>query len=347
VVRAECQWAGGVGQSDGVRIAIVGTELCAVDRRGGGLEQVLRRWADWLAAHHEVVVVSHGDPQPGADPYDTVAVPHREDLDAVLAGLAPDVVSLHNRPQWGPRCPPGASVAVTFHNYPAAWKTSRRSLPAATPASAVSAALASAAAARLSLTDVTVTPPSIDPAFVDAPPRSPRPVVLAPNRLMAKKGIRQLLEVAGRPEFATVTFAFADVISPWRRPTGEHRALRSEIGATANAELFPPAPDPPALARRYASAGAVACPAQEPEGLGLVALEAQACRVPLVTTDVGGLREATFSPNWCVPPGDLDALASALAEALRSTGSAGARDRVLDRFSPEASGRAFEAWLLG
>src|SRR5579864_2184595 len=31
---------------DLVRVAIVGTELCALDRRGGGLEHVVLRWAD-------------------------------------------------------------------------------------------------------------------------------------------------------------------------------------------------------------------------------------------------------------------------------------------------------------
>lgn len=334
-------------------MAIVGTELCALDERGGGLERAVLRWASALgAAGHEVVRVSYA---PGPRPRGDVAVVERpSDLRRVLRGLAPDVVSLHNRPQWARSCPAGARVHVTFHNYLRAWKVRARAWPsvrAAAPGlalSAVSRALAGAAAQALGVPvdHVALTPPSIDEAFVCPPARAPSPVVLSPNRLLRKKGVLDLLAVARCAELRDVEFAFADLLSPWLAPTAEHRALRAAVARVPNARLFAPAASAAELAARYATSGVVACPAREPEGLGLVPLEAQACGAPVVTTDVGGLREATFAPNRCIPPGDRDALASALIHALSTDGpQADARRAVLAQHSPNAAGAVFLRWV--
>ena len=330
-----------------MRIAIVGTELCAVDARGGGLEQVLRRWAAALGERHHVVVVSH---QPGGRPLvpddvsERVVVATTADLGPALQRIAPDAISLHNRPRWVALCDPRAVVGVTFHNYPSAWKSAVRRPPPAR-LSAVSESLASAACERLGGAEVSVVPPSIDPVYLQPRERRPAPIVLSPNRLMGKKGVVELLAAARRPELAAVSFEFADLISPWLRPTAEHRRLREAIGAVDNASLFAPT-GAPGLVARYATAGVVVCAAQEPEGLGLVPLEAQACGAPVVTTDAGGLREATFAPNECVAVGDADALADALVRALHRDGAPAARHAVLDRYTPAASAAALERWLL-
>jgi len=342
-----------------VRVAIVGTELCALDEAGGGLEHVVLRWADALVGEHDVVLVScaPGGRPPGGGG-DVVVLERPSDLAPALRRLAPDLVSLHNRPQWGRLCPPGSAVAVTFHNFPPAWKVTARSWDAtrafaAGPRmalSAVSPTLAGAAAAALGVpaARVAVVPPSIDPAFVDAPPRAPRGVVLSPNRLLRKKGVLDLLAVASRPRLRDVEFAFADLLSPWLAPTAEHRSLRAAIGRVRNARLFAPATTAAELAERYATSGVVACAAREPEGLGLVPLEAQACRAPVVTTDAGGLRDATFPPNRCIPPRDLDALEAALVHALQhpSDGEA-ARRAVLAQYAPNAAGARFLRWVVG
>lgn len=316
-----------------MRIAIVGTELCAVDARGGGLERVLLRWAEHLGSNHDVAIVSVDRPA---------------ELPTALRRIAPDLVSLHNRPQWSELVPGPARCAVTFHNYPAAWMVERADAPRLPPipASAVSGALARAAEDLLGRR-VGVTPPSIDPAFVEEADWLPEPVVLSPNRLLRKKGVEGLLAVAGRPEFASTTFAFADLISPWARPTAEHHALRAAIDRVPNAVRFPAARSAADLAERYRRSAVVACPVTEEEGLGLVALEAQACGVPLVSVDLGGLREATFPPNRCVPPADPDALAEALRLSFGRdpTAGEGPRRAVLARHSPAVSGAAFEAWL--
>jgi glycosyltransferase involved in cell wall biosynthesis len=336
-----------------VRVAIVGTELCALDQRGGGLERVVLRWAEALAtAGHEVLRLSFAPAGPPLG--DVITVERPSDLAHALRRAAPDLVSLHNRPQWGRLCPPGARVAVTFHNFPRAWRVRAGSwagVRAAAPAcrfSAVSGALAAAAADALGgpCEGVAVTPPSIDPAFVCPPPRAPARVVLSPNRLLRKKGVLDLLAVARRPGLRDVEFAFADLLSPWPAPTAEHRALRAAVARVRNASLFAPAATPADLAARYATAGVVACPAREPEGLGLVPLEAQACGAPVVTTDVGGLREATFPPNRCIPPGDRDALMVALIDALSTSApQADARRSVLAQHSPNAAGATFLRWV--
>jgi glycosyltransferase involved in cell wall biosynthesis len=340
-----------------VRVAIVGTELCALDEAGGGLEHVVLRWGEALSAEHDVVIVSYAPGgRPPRPPNDAIVLERPADLGAALRRIGPDLVSLHNRPEWARLVPPGSAAAVTFHNFPRAWKVRARSW-AATRAragapgvvcAAVSATLAVTAASALGLPAgrVAVTPPSIDPAFIDPPPRAPGPVVLSPNRLLRKKGVLDLLAVAQRPVLRDVEFLFADLLSPWLAPTAEHVALRAAVARVPNAHLFAPASSARALAERYATSGVVACPAREPEGLGLVPLEAQACRAPVVTTDAGGLRDATFPPNRCIPPSDLDALAEALVRALRASDDGErARRAVIDQHSPNAAGAHFLRWV--
>ena len=54
------------------------------------------------------------------------------------------------------------------------------------------------------------------------------------------------------------------------------------------------------------------------EGLPLVILEAMAAGLPIVTTDVGGIPEiARRESAWFCPPGDAEALARAMLEAIR------------------------------
>ncbi|MDW8345220.1 MAG: glycosyltransferase, partial [Verrucomicrobiae bacterium] len=79
------------------------------------------------------------------------------------------------------------------------------------------------------------------------------------------------------------------------------------------------------------------------EGLSMALIEAAACGLPIVATDVGGNREIVQPPHAgrLVPPQDPRALATALDEilsdeALRKTLSANARQTAVDRFSVAA-----------
>jgi glycosyltransferase involved in cell wall biosynthesis len=64
-----------------------------------------------------------------------------------------------------------------------------------------------------------------------------------------------------------------------------------------------------------AGAAAVVLPSRD-EGFGLPVLEALACNVPVVCSDVPALREVAGDQAHLVPVGDAEALSAALLSAL-------------------------------
>jgi glycosyltransferase involved in cell wall biosynthesis len=81
----------------------------------------------------------------------------------------------------------------------------------------------------------------------------------------------------------------------------------------------------------------------EIEGFSLALLEAMARGLPCIATDAGGNAEALSDGcGWLFPPGDVDALAKALARALEDPDAARAlgaraRERVFDHFDVSAT----------
>jgi glycosyltransferase involved in cell wall biosynthesis len=69
------------------------------------------------------------------------------------------------------------------------------------------------------------------------------------------------------------------------------------------------------LYRVVAGAATVVLPSRD-EGFGLPVLEALACNVPVVCSDIPALREVAGGQATLVPYGDVDALADALTSAL-------------------------------
>ncbi len=84
------------------------------------------------------------------------------------------------------------------------------------------------------------------------------------------------------------------------------------------------------------------------EGLGLIAIEASLCGLPVVTTDAPGLREAlpTDYP-WRAQPNDAESLAYSLSSALMQTDRweqavHKAQQLALTRFSPKTMGDGYQ-----
>ena len=90
------------------------------------------------------------------------------------------------------------------------------------------------------------------------------------------------------------------------------------------------------------------------EGLPLALLEAMATKAAVVTTDVGGVREAVVSgeTGLLVPPDDAPALAAAIGqlledERLRERLGARARDAWLARFTAQRMQKSYAELLTG
>jgi glycosyltransferase involved in cell wall biosynthesis len=156
------------------------------------------------------------------------------------------------------------------------------------------------------------------------------------GRLNAQKGLGDLLEaLAWTPAHVTLDVVGAGDEGAALRAKAEDLGVASRvswIGSVTRTEL-------PALYRR---AQALVIPSRN-EGLGLVAVESQLCRTPVIAYRSGGLTDVVH-PDWggmLVPPGDTRSLAEAMRcldeepEAVGGRGAA-ARAKMLDRFAPSA-----------
>ena len=154
------------------------------------------------------------------------------------------------------------------------------------------------------------------------------------GRLNVQKGLSDLLEaLAWTPAHVTL-----DVVG-----TGDDdaalRAQAAQLGVATRVRWLGSVVhhDLPQVYRR---AQALVVPSRN-EGLGLVAVESQLCRTPVIAYRSGGLPDVVDA-DWggmLVPPGDTRALAEAMrrldAEPESVVGrGATARSRMLDRFAP-------------
>jgi glycosyltransferase involved in cell wall biosynthesis len=100
----------------------------------------------------------------------------------------------------------------------------------------------------------------------------------------------------------------------------------------------------------YNAAALLALPSERQESFGMVLIEALACGIPVIASDLPGAREvvATTGGGVVVPPGDDAALATSLAALLRdgprreALGNAGRRV-VAERYTWEVIGDSLES----
>ena len=141
-----------------------------------------------------------------------------------------------------------------------------------------------------------------------------RPVVMLPGRVTALKGHLWLLDALARVE-ESVCCLF---VGGFDARTGHRARIEQRIDALGSAhaiELTGGCRDMPAA---YMLADLVVAPSLRPEGFGRVAAEAQAMGRRVIASAHGGACETVRDgeTGWLVPPGDADALAAALREAL-------------------------------
>lgn len=299
------------------RIVVSGTELARIDPDSGALERAVLAWCAGLRrAGHEVLVVDAdpADDEPAGDGSTGRLLGRRIDA------IDPDLVVLNNRPLWGEHLE--HPVLHLLHNYPDAWGAGTKddgrvaAVLARHGAAAVSPTLARALEGRYGDgVSVGVVVVGVEECFFGVEWHGDGGPVLFPNRLLAKKGVRFFLDLArslSRQGRRCVMFRH---LAPFPDPIPEQRDLLRAIAACPAIELLEPPRSRAEMAAAYADAGVVVCPAIHPEGLGLVALEAQAVGAPIITSGRGGLADATFPPNEVVAALDVDTWMDAVRRA--------------------------------
>ncbi len=137
-------------------------------------------------------------------------------------------------------------------------------------------------------------------------------VVLTVRRLVYKNGVDTLIEGADITVKKNPRIVFLVV---GKGPDSESVKLRiHELGIDANFKLagFVSDEDLPIY---YNVADIFVLPSKSGEGLPLVALEAMACALPVIATDVGGIREILMEEyGKLVPPNQPELLAKAVLD---------------------------------
>jgi glycosyltransferase involved in cell wall biosynthesis len=125
----------------------------------------------------------------------------------------------------------------------------------------------------------------------------------------------------------------------------EIRAMIARLGLEGRVKIVPHITD---MAAACNAAALVVMPSTEPETFGRTAVEAQALETPVIVSQIGAFPETVVGDDpdkrtgWLVPPGDSEALAAALREALsmpqdaRAALGQRARAHVVSHFSLEA-----------
>ena len=219
---------------------------------------------------------------------------------------------------------PGAAHVCTFHMYaehePRGSRVARALLGrAAFPSYQRAIAVSRAAAGYAELAwkrDLALIPNGVSTGvFVPGARRARVPRAGDPLRLLfvgrwddRRKGLRFLLEAHARLRSARlpVTLDVVGAGTPGRVPLPAGVTFHGVVPSTAT------------LARHYRDCDVFVSPALGQESFGMVLLEAMSCGRPVVCSDIAGYRQlADARGARLVPPGDVDALAGAIAALAR------------------------------
>jgi glycosyltransferase involved in cell wall biosynthesis len=140
-------------------------------------------------------------------------------------------------------------------------------------------------------------------------------VVLTVRRLVYKNGVDTLIEGANIAVKKNPRIVFLAV---GKGPDSESVTLRiHDLGIDGNFKLAGFVSDED-LPLYYNSADIFVLPSKSGEGLPLVALEAMACALPVIATDVGGIREILMEEyGKLVPPNQPELLAKAILDFVK------------------------------
>jgi len=170
-------------------------------------------------------------------------------------------------------------------------------------------------------------------------------IVMLPGRLSRWKGHAVLLDAVAKLARADIAVILLGPDRGRQRFSQELVAQADRLGIAEQVRLVGACQDMPAA---YALSDVVVNASTEPEGFGRTVIEAQAMSRLVLASDHGGAVETVDhgQTGWRVPPGDANALASAisqatsLTEADRQAMGQRARQAVLARFTTAAMQRA-------
>lgn len=144
------------------------------------------------------------------------------------------------------------------------------------------------------------------------------PLILLPGRLTRWKGQNVLVEALARLRRRDLRCIILGSDQGRSRYSRELEKLIVARGLGGIVRLIDRAEDLPAA---YMLSDVVVSASTEPEAFGRVLVEAQALGRPVIGTDHGGARETVLpgKTGWLTPPGDAQALAAAIDEAVNLT----------------------------
>lgn len=143
-----------------------------------------------------------------------------------------------------------------------------------------------------------------------------RAMVLMPGRLTRWKGGESVIEAAALLK-AKRGADFA-VLLVGDDQSGFRQVLEKKIAETDTGDVVHLTGGTQDMAAAYKLAMVVVSASTEPEAFGRVIVEAQAMSKPVIATNHGGARETVVhgSTGWLYPPGDAEALARTIGQAL-------------------------------